>query len=258
MDHAEQVARRVLEATIIGSRMVYRSDQSLGVHDFDLHYPDGRVVPVEVTASVDEALERTNAAITDRKKGGSAIKTKLCKKDWYIHPEPKANINQIRAKVDEYLAAIESEHIERFFSPTAASEHPSVERIYIDLGITGGSVIQWKDPGYIRLSPPGGGGSLSADTTIAAIRRETFKADNRRKLAAASGEEKHLAVYIFATNYLPWCALTDLEPAPELPELPPEITDIWAFSESRGDNEFSIWRAGSTSPWHKLENLVLG
>lgn len=239
-----------------GARMIYHSDQSRSIHDFDLHYPDGRVVPVEVTASVDTVVERTNAAILDRRKGGSAIKSSRCKKDWYIHPLATASINQIRAKADAYLAAIEADGIERFYSATDAARHESIERIYIDLHILSGSVIRWKTPGYIRLSPPGGGGPLNADRTIAAAKIEAFKEDNRKKLGAASGDEKHLAVYISMTHFVPWCSLIDLEPNPELPDLPPEITDIWVFSEARGKNEFVVWRAGVRAPWRKLDTLV--
>jgi hypothetical protein len=133
MDHAEAVAKQLLESVLVGARMNYRDNQSKGEHDFDLGYPDGRISPVEVTSAVDESVELTNAAILDKKKGGSAIKTKLSKKDWYISPSPGANINRIRSSADEYLAAIESEGLEKFFGPINC-DSPSVERIYRDLG----------------------------------------------------------------------------------------------------------------------------
>ena len=110
--------------------MEYRANQSPSVHDFDLPYPDGRTVAMEVTASVDQTGEETNAAILDKKKGGPAVKTKLCRKDWYIHPEPTASINKIRDKADEYLAAVESDGMERFFGPIDHCTYPSVQRIY--------------------------------------------------------------------------------------------------------------------------------
>ena len=62
MNHSEVVEQTVVEAVIRGSRMVYRSDQSESVHDFDWHYPDGRVAAFEVTASVDEVDVETQAA----------------------------------------------------------------------------------------------------------------------------------------------------------------------------------------------------
>ena len=154
MDHAEILAQRLIESVLVGSRMVYRAYQSQGQHDFELHYSDGRVSAVEVTSSVDAQTERTDAAILDKRKGGAFVKTKLCNKDWYIHPVAGANINKIRSKVDEYLAVIESAGIEKFFFFFfSAADHPSVERIYADLGVVSGTVFpHWKEPGYIGIA----------------------------------------------------------------------------------------------------------
>jgi hypothetical protein len=253
VDRAEIVAQYLLEAVLVGVRMVYRTDQSRGEHDFDLFYPDGRVSAVEVTSSVDEVGEGTNAAIRDKRKGGRAIKTRLCKNDWYITPDAGANINKVRAKADEYLAALESAGIERFFGPTGS--HPTVERVYCELGIVNGTAFPRREPGTIWMAPPGGGGALNASTAIEAVEREAYKADNRKKLSAAGTAETHLVVYIYMTNYLPWCALTDFAPPPELPRLPPEITDIWACSETRSNGDFAAWRASALSPWHSLGRL---
>lgn len=256
VDHAERVAQALVESVVSGSRMVYRVDQSRSVHDFDLHYPDGRASAAEVTASVNEAGQRTNAAILDKKRGGPAVKTTLCKKDWYIHPESGAIIKKIRQMADEYLAAVESAGIETFLGPSDRWEYPSVERIYSDLSVFSGAVIAWKEPGYMRIAPPGGGGAVAAPLVLEAVKREAFKEDNRRKLGAASADERHLLVYVHPRNFLPWCALVDFEPPPELPELPPEITDVWAFGETRSENEYVIWRASVTSPWRRLGRVT--
>jgi len=66
-----------------------------------------------------------------------------------------------------------------------------------------------------------------------------------------------LAVYVYLTNYLPWCALVDFEPPPDLPQLPSEITDIWVFSEARSEHEYIVWRAGTFAPWRSLGRVVL-
>ena len=68
MDHAETVAKRLFESLLPGAGMEYHPEQSRGEHDFDLHYPDGRVCPVEVTSSVDRILEETHAASSVTKK----------------------------------------------------------------------------------------------------------------------------------------------------------------------------------------------
>jgi hypothetical protein len=79
---------------------------------------DGHICTVEVTASIDQIMEQTKAAILDSKKGKLKIKRILCKKHWWIHPVSEASINLIRKGVDEYLSAIEADRIERFFGAT--------------------------------------------------------------------------------------------------------------------------------------------
>ena len=74
MDHAESIAQRLFEAVLIDARMEYCCDQSQGQHDFDLRYSDGRVAAVEVTSAANEQRERTNAAITDKRKGARQSK----------------------------------------------------------------------------------------------------------------------------------------------------------------------------------------
>jgi hypothetical protein len=258
VDHAESIAKRLLEAILIGARMEYRLSQSQGQHDFDLHHPDGTVSAVEVTSAVNKTVVETNASIRDPKKDGPMVKTRLCKKDWLVHPASTANINLIRSRVDEYLAAIESAAIERFYAP-ADLRNPSVERIYLDLGVVAGSVFPyWKEPGQIGIEFPGGGGPLNPRAATDAAEREAFKSDNRRKLGAAGTNGRHLVVYVYVTNYLPWCALCDLDPPPDLPRLPPEITDLWLLSETGSEHEYVVWHGSASLRWHSRRLLVRG
>jgi hypothetical protein len=249
MDHAETVAQRLVEWVLAGARMEYHPAQSKGEHDFDLHYPDGRVSAVEVTSSVDKTQKETHDAIIDENKGGSAIATHLCKNSWLIFPLMNARISRVRKEADKYLAAIESAGIEEFWGPT--DRRPSVDAIYCDLGVRNGSVASWIKPGHIVMGLPGAHGAIGASTVIEAVEREAFKDDNRRKLGAVGEGERHLAVYVYLTN-LAWVPLVDHEPPPVMPTLPPEITDIWVFSEAYGKHEYVVWRASTSLPWKKL------
>jgi hypothetical protein len=257
MNHAEKLAQALVQAVVSGSRMVYRLDQSRSVHDFDLHHSDGRVAAVEVTASVDEAGERTNAAILDKKKGGPVVKIILCKNGWRIYPGLAAKINKIREKADEYLAAIELDGLKNFSGPKDRSRYPSVERIYRDLGVISGATTSSKEPGCIELAPPGRVGSVGVGLVLEAVKHETFKDDNRKKLGSVGTDERHLLVYVHPGNYLVWYALRDLEPPPDLADLPPEITDVWAFSETESDHECVVWRGGVISAWHSLGRVTV-
>lgn len=253
VDHAEEIAQRLLESAIPGARMNYRESQSKGEYDFDLRYADGSVSAVEVTSSVDQTLEETHAAIVDRDNGGSSIPTRLCKNSWYIHLLSDTRINPLRKSADRHLAAIEDAGIEKFWAPT--DDRPSVEAIYRDLGVMSGSVASWVKPGNILMSFPGSGGAVGVSTVIEAAEREAFRTDNRKKLGASRCSERHLAVYLYITT-LAWVPLSDFEPAAVVPNLPPEITDIWIFSESSKNSEYVLWRASSSAPWTK-RRLVL-
>jgi hypothetical protein len=54
MDHAERIAKLVVEAALPGTEMVFRDEQSHGECDFDLHYPNETHAAVEVTESADQ------------------------------------------------------------------------------------------------------------------------------------------------------------------------------------------------------------
>jgi hypothetical protein len=99
---------------------------------------------------------------------------------------------------------------------------------------------------------------LGAGTVIEAAEREAFKADNRKKLGIAGSAERYLGVYVYMLT-MAWVPLSDFEPVPATPDLPPEITDIWMFSESYGGGEYVVWRGGLRSVWRKqklrLDNL---
>jgi hypothetical protein len=258
MNHSETVAKGVVESVIPGARMVFRLDQCRSVHDFDLFLPSGMIAAAEATAAVDESEARINGAIESRRKGGSAIKARLCKKDWHIDPDEGANINLIREGIDAQLAALESQGISEF-GPLDGWSNPVASVIYHDLRVFSGHVTQWKEPGYIRMARvPSRGGFSGPSLLLEAVEREAIRADNRKKLAAAQTSERHMLVYVDSNNFLPWRSFWHFEPPSVLPQLSPEITDVWAFTETVGAaNHCTVWRASVTSPWHSLGHVNL-
>jgi hypothetical protein len=257
MNRSEEIAKIVIETLVEGSRMHYHDDQSRGHYDFDLEYPDGAVAAVEVTVSTNEQLEHTSAAILDSRKGGTFVAAKKTRNGWWVHPMPGANINKIREQVDEYLAAIESEGLLRFFSYTDASSFPSVARILYDLRIEGGSVIKWKTPNCIRIGLPTVGGLVSGERVQQAVEAEANKEDNRRKLGSCGCDKRHLFVYIDHRNFLAWVALVDEQPPQLAPSLPIEITNIWVATHTRSANEIVVWKAERGEKWQNLGVLAV-
>ncbi len=103
MNHAETVAKRVLEGILPGT-MKYQPEQSHGEYDFELRYHSGATAAVEVTASVDRTQVQTIAAIHNKRKGGPSIPATKCRKSWMIFSVKGARIDRIRAGADECLS----------------------------------------------------------------------------------------------------------------------------------------------------------
>jgi len=257
MNQTEIIAKSVVEAAIPGSRMVYHFNQSESIPDFDLHYPDGSIASLEVTAAVDVVDMETQAAISSRRKGGPRVKAELCRKAWRVRPASGANINEIRANVDQYLAAIESSGFEHFSALGIGHEYPAIARISTELRVSSGDVLDGWDPGYISIALPIGGGFVDRSLVSDAVEFEAFKLDNCHKLSAAGTTERHLFVFIDVLNHRVWTPLVDLAPPAEMPDLPTELTHVWAVGPSRSRDNYVVWRAGGGSNWASLGSIAV-
>lgn len=250
-DHAEAVAPCLIEAVLAGTRMKKIRPEPPRTHDFDLLDSNRHIIgAVEVTVSLDRTVKETIIRI----RRGGPVKTKLCRKDWWIQAEPGADIREIRREADAYLADVEAKGIESFLGPVDWRK-PTVERIFRDLRVYSGSVIPWKDPGYIWIDLPGGGGRVTANNVVEAALREV--PNNSKKLAAANTDQRHLVIYLDPTNYLPWKSLLNSDPPLGSPNLPAEITDIWVFTEGYAKHEYIVWQASALSQWCRIGPLVL-
>jgi hypothetical protein len=122
-----------------------------------------------------------------------------------------------------------------------------------------GSVISNEGSPRIYISHPGGHGAIGPSLAIEAGEREAQKEDNRRKLAASNRVERHLAIYIGATNGLARIALTEGSPPAELPKLPSEMTHIWLTAYDGGSDskgEFVVWRASTKEIWYRQQVVI--
>ncbi|MFN2444412.1 MAG: hypothetical protein ABR606_02295 [Vicinamibacterales bacterium] len=230
MRFEEAVAKLIVETLIAGAVMRYCVRQDHRECDFELTPPNGGVVPFEVTTAADRTLNQTLAAIRAHSKGGPFVQRTVAKNDWYVHPLPSADIRKVRRNVDGYLAKIELEGRTTFFADTDAAESPAVWAIFRDLRIDAGDVLALRPPGRILIALPGQGCDVSSTYVQEAIQHEASKADNRRKLLAAGGPERHLFVYVDPNRYPAWVGLVDERPPTVAPQLPEEVTHVWAVT----------------------------
>ena len=253
MKPAEALAKRIIEGVVSGGRMIYREDQSVRTHDFDLHQTAGTIAAVEVTSITDGVVRATLAAIDRYRR----IPRRLCTKDWRIHPAADANIKRIAENADAYLADIEETGIERFFSSLHASSSSPVAAIWHDLRIQGGGVLPRKEP-EIVIALPVTGGAYSQTLVLAAMETVASTSDNIEKLAMSGATERHLAIYVDRSATSVLMALRDLKPPSEVPDLPAEVSDVWLFSETYGEDRYVVWRAGKDRPWQRFVLASMG
>jgi hypothetical protein len=254
---SERTAKSIVESVLPGTVLEYQSAQSAGEHDFDLRKADGTIAPLEVTVSTVQALEAASAVLRNEKRGGRFIPQTKSSKDWLVEPLVTANLKKVRDKVDEYLAAVESEGLQRFFSPMDAGTSPAVMRLYRELGIEGGTVVRWKPPGRIGINTPSAeGGLVTPKSVLDAVAVECLKPDNRRKLGAAGAAERHLFVMVSPTHFLPWVAMVDEVLPADPPLLPPEITHVWAAAPARKAGEYVVW-LGTAAGWRDVGPVAI-
>jgi hypothetical protein len=247
MKPAEALAKRIIESVEFGARMVYRVDQSVRTHDFDLHRITGSVAVVEVTSITDGTVKATFKAVDRYRR----IARKLCTQDWRIHPATDASIKRIAEKADAYLVNIEATGIERFFSSLHASSSPPVAAIWRDLRVQSGAVLPQKEPAIV-IALPVSGGFYGQSLVLEAMEAVASTSDNIEKLAISGAAERHLAIYVDPSAMSVLMGLRDLNPPSDAPSLPAEITDVWLFSETYGEDRYVLWRARNNRPWQRL------
>ena len=250
MDHAEKVAKLILEASIPGAAMTFRCKQSNKEYDFNLRYPNGDVAAVEATSSRDQIQTQTNAEVYKKKKGGPVIDAVKCKKSWIIFLSTNPQVKQIRKDADKYLAELEAAGLESFSCYRDSSNPLECVRNIIDgLKLTSGKVISSTEaPAKIYMVGSGGAGAFNATDATKAGEKEAEA--NKEKLGKAGTNERHLVVYIDLMS-LPHIALTDCDPPLVLPNLPDEITHIWLVTEYEKADRFVVWYGSRNETWRK-------
>lgn len=126
-----------------------------------------------------------------------------------------------------------------------------------ELGVVAGRVMQWDEPGLIRVGDPGRGAWFDGSSINAAVEREAHKEDNRKKLRRAGRPEAHLFVYIHSSSFAA-SVVMERSMLPNFPAaLPEEITQVWAAAYVRGKAALRVLRASRNGPWRNLGVLSL-
>jgi hypothetical protein len=251
MKFEERIAAQLVESALTGAKMTFVVSQAHNECDFRLTI-SGKTYPLEVTTFTNANTRRQHARIAGRDGDGHFIPRTLAQKDWYVTPSHASDPRDIRERIDAHLAAIEEEGLDRFDVTMDTNESPAVRALWLDLRVTDGTVCEWTPSGQIGIAFPPDGAMLASDQINAAIEREAAKEDNVRKLSDASAEERHFFVYFDWHGYPAQASMRNGLIPTSFPNIPSQITHVWAATSSGTEGEHLLWCANRSTGWHDL------
>lgn len=157
-------------------------------------------------------------------------------------PGVPVDVDALKTTLIRVLLALEQQGVERLDAHELFHQ-PEMRQDSLDLMQFGVRYVQSIDPrdgaGGLELATSGGG-AVDESLITDAVQREAAKSDNRQKLGAcADATRRHL--YVLVSGQERGMTLTALHhvleetmPLPPAPELPPEITTVWATTATLG------------------------
>lgn len=222
------------------------------VHDFDVVGADGSVAPLEVTlATIGELAEAQRAHL---KHVGHWLEVGGLRNAWHVFSTSRSIFSRWTPdRLADLLRELEREDVEKFFFPMDAMRLPTAAAVAHQLGIT--AAFAGNGPGRVLVSAPNDDREWVSDHedpgkhAIQTLERAAAESDNRRKLDAAGGPERHLFVWIDETNYLPWSDLDRGQVPRRAPELGGSVTTGWLATI--GADDVVCWTYRSRHGWRE-------
>ncbi|MGW3586240.1 hypothetical protein ACWDM8_33515 [Streptomyces rubiginosohelvolus] len=235
----EQWVRACLQQALPDVEVRHHDDGSRpGMHDFDLVREGHRFAALEVTAAADAASLELWKLVNG---GPRWIRDELAG-GWMVSLAPTARAKRIRSELPRLLASLEAMGV-----PRISEDHGPTEDLTEKadrLGIVSAYQSATDFPGSIYLTislPPERSGGWVPDTGDAFCHwvsdwlGEPSQSDNLGKLIRSGATERHLFLLLPVFTTAPFEAFDPLMrpdgPLPMLdPELPREVTHLWAMS----------------------------
>lgn len=248
MNEDERLAGVAIEEVIPGARMEFREEQhgDGGLrHDFWLYRPDRDRAALEVTSVRDENRMRVGHKISEY---GRVIEAEYCNRSWAVWLNSDVRYLEIKESIDQRLAELEKQGIERVRPVRSVSDPSTVREVRSELSVDHAAAsANERATARLHLHIKGTGDYVHAGKVSDAVETEAEK--NRGKLDETGAVERHLFVYAMHTDAAA-SALTMSDPGEDSPNLPSEVTHVWAAAcRLVAYNEFVVWRARSGEPW---------
>jgi hypothetical protein len=256
LDPEEDAAGQIV-AKLLGGAAVARDVPGAAekTHDLDIELPDGRHIPLEVTAAADgerEALARL-ALHTEHK-------APTLSKDWWVGlpMDGKLKVKPLIKRVIPLLERFEAHDVMRVDrlprGGPAGHEGEATQAIRSlhELGALHAHALGPPKNGEVaQILISLGGGSTSnfglLNCLVAKCARKKVE-----KLVAAGGDERHLFVWLRGSASDAHLAMTTLPPPGSVPEIPEGIDVVWLAVGVPGQPVSWLWRLRPPDGWEKI------
>ncbi len=246
----EAAAQRILQLLRPEWGVQYVESQSNGECDFVVTI-DGVVAPLEVTRYTNAQYRAFHAQVRGKGVDGQAVARDACGSDWIVMPSRGADMREVRARVAQYLVAIESEGRSRFDINEDGEASSAVLAMWQDLRVPDGFQVPG-DEGLIHFELPSEHALLSADQVAEAVREVAHRPDNLRKLSQSAVAQGQLFVFVDFYSYPADEAmranLLPLDP----PSLPDSISFVWLARALDGGRRHQVWLGSASKGWSSL------
>lgn len=253
----EKIVKQVLEK-YLNTKLKYNEFQANGECDFEI-YCKNKNIPVEVTRSVDETLEKMKKELKRNK--FSRIERNKSDKSWWVILKKEALLKSIKPQIDDLLYGLEQNNID-IFSSIYSYKHSNLDESFRrtinklrKLNIDYAKMKNFSNnQGIIILDFPGAGTKVEEENINIMVKKECNKSDNLRKLNK-NMKARHLAIYVDESNYDCWKPMVDISKPLTSPKLEIENVTVWLITSV--SNVFVILQSKNNSKWVKLENIKI-
>jgi hypothetical protein len=190
-------------------------------YDIRVELPDGKAIALEVTQDSVSAIREQHAAESKFDWASSIIDG-----HWYVSVDEPIKARNLHREVFELIARL------RRSGSTSLIVRPKslttdLERDMHRLGIRAVYLVADDIPGYVSVNSASRGGTTGPSLLIEVAEDHANRADNAKKLAIDSVDERHLWIWVTAERNAQTAAIRGHLPPNRSPVVPGHVDSVW-------------------------------
>jgi hypothetical protein len=232
------------------------------MYDLEIHYPDGRLGAVEVTAAEDEALAATQGAIGSR----PLLHDARLRRGWFVVLSERPAVNLARTRLPDLLVQLEAAGLEQA-SVFDGQDWDQEQQVLQPEGLLRAAHVQTArssdglPAGTVAITGPMRVAWLSRDPEDVVTFVERFiesRPSDVAKLGRSGADERHLFIWSGTQSKglveLRALGLDVLGLPSRRPELPAEVTHVWVAPVSMPPSRIVVW--GPDTGWQEAGTVT--